>query len=122
MTTVKDERYGTVRLFWDAGRIKTFGDIFVKIPKTVVGHDLGMKSDQMTTFINNPVDFKLVKLLQLARLIGVDYLPLVELAAKQSLVYWQSRPGGDEEQNLLYERRRGRKRKVMSLCNEPTSR
>lgn len=112
---IKDERYQTVKLFWDAGRIKTFEDIFRKIPKTVVGEDLGMKATQMTTFMNNPVDFKMVKLLQLARLIEVDYLPLVELAAKQSLAYWQAHPDGRVEQNLLYERRRGRKRKMINL-------
>lgn len=80
-----DPRYETVNMFWTAGRIRTFPDIFLRIPKTVVANDLGMKGDAMNAFISNPSKYKMQKLFELADLIGVDQVELTTLAAKHAV-------------------------------------
>jgi len=77
---IKDYRYNVVRILFEQGEIKTFAQIFDYIPKTVVGSELRTNNNRITLLIKDPLRFKLVELIKIANIIGIDPDVLVMMA------------------------------------------
>jgi hypothetical protein len=77
---IKDNRYNIARIFIEKGEIKTIAQIFDYIPKSVVSHELKTNNNRFTRLINEPLEFKLVELSKIAKLIGIETKVLVNMA------------------------------------------
>lgn len=77
---IKDNRYNIARIFIEKGEIKTIGQIFDYIPKSVVSHELNTNNNRFTRLINDPLEFKLIELSKIAKAIGVETKVLVNMA------------------------------------------
>ena len=63
--------------------MKTFIEIFDTLPKSVAAKDLGISLDRFTKMINDVNRFNVGKLIQLAQLIEVDELLILNLVYHQ---------------------------------------
>lgn len=80
-----DPRYSTIKVLIEAGHIKSIRDIFHFIPKTTVYRDLGINYNRFYRAIYDPSIFRLVELVRLAELFGLDARKFIEMAYEQSL-------------------------------------
>lgn len=78
----KDPRYKVANIMINAGAIKSFKDIFVHLPKTVVAKDLRTNNNRMTRLIEDPKDFRFAEVATIAKLIGIDFMTLAGMIAK----------------------------------------
>jgi hypothetical protein len=83
MAAKKDPRYKVVNIMIKAGAIKSFKEIFVHLPKTVVAKDLHMNNNRMTRLIEEPGGLTFEDIATIAKLSGVDFMTLVGMIAKQ---------------------------------------
>lgn len=74
-----DRRYEDVKCKMEDGRIKTWDEIFLHIPATVVALDMGMEIDAWTIYVQNPGRLNLVHLLDLSGFFNVPYLVMTRL-------------------------------------------
>lgn len=79
----KDKRYNTLKNLISGGYIKTFGEIFDTIPKSVVAADLGMNNVRFTKLMHNPVGFLVNDLFRIAALIDIDEKAILDLVYNQ---------------------------------------
>lgn len=82
----KDPRYKTVNILINAGAIKSFKEIFVHLPKTVVAKDLHMNNNRMSRLIEEPKDFTFKDIATIAKLAGIDFMTLAGMIAKEKLI------------------------------------
>lgn len=82
---VKDSRYATVKKLIEAGATTSLSEILQIIPKTVIGHDLGMHHQTFNKLTTNPVNFTLKDIFHLAALIGVDERTMLKLVVDEAL-------------------------------------
>lgn len=82
----KDPRYKVINIMIKAGAIKSFKDIFVHLPKTVVAKDLHMNNNRMTRLIEKPGGFTFGDIATIAKLVGIDFVTLAGMIAKEKLV------------------------------------
>ncbi|WEK34159.1 MAG: hypothetical protein P0Y53_16850 [Candidatus Pseudobacter hemicellulosilyticus] len=79
MSKVKDKRYQTVKMYIDAGAIKSFQDIFDILPKSILSRDLRLNYSRLVKRVHNPNLFTLREIRQMAELIEVDGLVVYRL-------------------------------------------
>jgi hypothetical protein len=82
----KDPRYKVINIMIKAGAIKSFKEIFTHLPKTVVAKDLHMNNNRMTNLIEDPKDFRFAEIATIAKLVGIDFMTLAGMIAKEKLV------------------------------------
>lgn len=82
----KDPRYKVINIMIKAGAIKSFKDIFVHLPKTVVAKDLHMNNNRMTRLIEKPGGFTFEDIATIAKLVGIDFMTLAGMIAKEKLI------------------------------------
>lgn len=75
----KDKRYNTAKILIETSTIKTFLEIFETILKTVVATDLHMNNNQMNKRLSNSEEFTIREIKNLAELLGVKEITLIEL-------------------------------------------
>jgi len=85
----KDKRYNTAKKLFEMGAMTNISEILDVIPKTVIGKDMGMHHDTFNRLLSNPGNFTLNQIFQLAALIGVDKMAMLnlilqDLAARES--------------------------------------
>jgi hypothetical protein len=80
-----DARYDIVKMMIAAGKIKSFSDIFIYIPKTTVYKDLGINFNRFCRAISDPSLFKGKELLTLAELFGIEANVFLEFIFKELL-------------------------------------
>ena len=80
---IKDDRYNLIKPMIESDRVRTFGDIFKYIPKTVVAKDLGMNVSRFSDLIKNLDKFRLEDLFHLAELCGLDPRDLFGLVTNE---------------------------------------
>ena len=78
----KDKRYNTAKKLIEMGAMTGISEILDVIPKTVIGQDMGMHNETFNKLIRNPGNFTLNQIFQLAALIGVDKMIMVDLILK----------------------------------------
>lgn len=78
----KDKRYNTAKKLIEMGAMTGISEILDVIPKTVIGQDMGMHHETFNKLIRNPGNFTLNQIFQLAALIGVDKMIMVDLILK----------------------------------------
>ena len=74
-----DHRYGYIRVMYEAGKLTSFMDIFIHIPKTVVAGDMGIKIDTFNKMLACPDRFSLERIDELAQLVDLDLDTLVAM-------------------------------------------
>jgi hypothetical protein len=79
----KDNRYRIVKPLMSDGQIKSFKDIFLYIPKSVVARDLGINNVRFTRLMNDVGDFTLNDIFRLAAFCEIDELDLLKLVDRQ---------------------------------------
>jgi hypothetical protein len=87
----KDRRYGTVKNLITGGFIKSFGEIFDILPKSVVARDLGMNNVRFSKLIANVDLFTLKDLFHFATLLEIEELVLLNLVHQQHLAKKKSK-------------------------------
>jgi plasmid maintenance system antidote protein VapI len=75
----KDKRYNTAKKLIEMGAMTSISEILDVIPKTVIGQDMGMHHETFNKLIRNPGNFTLNQIFQIAALIGVDKMAMVNL-------------------------------------------
>ena len=83
---VKDRRYAVVKNLIDTGYIKSFGDIFNVIPKSVIARDLGMNNLRFSKLMKNVDLFLLRDLFRLATFLEVEETVLMNLIYQQYVI------------------------------------
>lgn len=81
----KDKRYNTVKKLIEVGALNSISQVLEVIPKTVIGQDMGMHHGTFNKLINNPGNFTLKDIIQLASLIGVEKMTMVDLIVQDIL-------------------------------------
>ena len=79
----KDIRYNTISSLIQGGNIKTFSDIFLYIPPSVVYRDLGVNYTRFQKLIANTSLFTLQELITLAGFFKLDDRTMIEMAYSQ---------------------------------------
>lgn len=79
----KDVRYHAVKILIEGGHLDYFKDIFVHLPKSVLGFDIGSNNTRITRLITHPDQFTLKELNRIAALIGIDPMMLIKLVYAQ---------------------------------------
>ena len=79
----KDKRYNTAKKLIEMGAMKSISEILEVIPKTVIGLDMRMHHDTFKRLLNNPGNFTLNQIFQLASLIGVDKMTMLNLILQE---------------------------------------
>ena len=79
----KDKRYNTVKKLIEMGAMKSVSEIVDVIPKTVIGLDMKMHHDTLNRHLKNPGNFTLNQIFQLASLIGVDKMAMLNLILQE---------------------------------------
>ena len=79
----KDERYKAVKRLIEKGDITEFNEMFKFIPKTVVARDLGAAPARFSEKMNQIEKFTLHDIFAIARILEVDNLAVLKLAANQ---------------------------------------
>ncbi|HEX6428768.1 MAG TPA: hypothetical protein VF008_13830 [Niastella sp.] len=82
----KDPRYKVINIMIKAGAIKSFKEIFVHLPKTVVAKDLHMNNNRMTRLIEYPGGFTFEDIATIAKMTGIDFMTLAGMIAKEKLI------------------------------------
>lgn len=85
-TKDKDPRYKVINIMIKAGAIKSFKEMFVHIPKSVVAKDLHMNNNRMTRLIAEPGGFTFADIAFIAKISGLDFMVLAGLIAKEKLI------------------------------------
>lgn len=75
-----DKRYHAVGALITSGYIKSFGQIWEHIPRSLVYKRMGMNYTKFARLVNNPQYFTLKELSMLARFFGIDGKILVDMA------------------------------------------
>jgi len=79
----EEARYSTIKHMLLAGKIKTFLDIFIYIPPTIVAKDLGKRGPRFTELINSLEDFTLKEILLLAQFFDLTRAEIFQLIDTQ---------------------------------------
>jgi hypothetical protein len=79
----EEARYLTIKPMLHDGKIKTFLDIFIFIPPTIVAKDLGKRGPRFTELINNPEGFTLGEIFLLARFFNLTVTEIFQLIIDQ---------------------------------------
>ena len=74
----KDRRYEMVKVMWQYGKIKTFADLFIWIPKTTVAHDMGKHVRRFNKLLADP---RLIKEQEIAGIAKLFEMPKKEIKA-----------------------------------------
>ena len=74
-----DLRYVKVKIGLEQGKIKTLEEIFEIIPVTHIARKLNLHSIRFNAKIKDPSTFRISELQALAKLIGVDFLRLINV-------------------------------------------
>ena len=76
---IKDPRYENLKNLIESGHIKTFLGITNTVPKTTIAMDLGMHPQTFNKFLNDPGNFTLTKMADLASLIGTKISTIADI-------------------------------------------
>ena len=76
---VKDDRYLSVQVMIEAGRLQKFSDVFKYIPKTIVARDTGHNYKAFVGRIAKPGNFTVTDINKLSGLFGVPPVKIFEL-------------------------------------------
>jgi len=79
----RDPRYSVVQSMYEKGNIKSFFDIFIYVPKTRVGLDIGMRVDRLNKFLNKVETFTLEHIERIAFLCDMDLDVMMDLWRKE---------------------------------------
>jgi hypothetical protein len=80
---VKDPRYGAVKVLIEEGYINYFKDIFLHLPKSVLGFDMGINNTRITRLIIHPDQFTIKELNRIAVLIDIKPMKIIHLVYGQ---------------------------------------
>ncbi len=80
----KDRRFKTVGFLIQAGHIKTFNDIFLHIPKSVVYTTMGWNFNRFNRLVKSPQLFTISDLIILASLFEVEPDKVIDLVLAQA--------------------------------------
>jgi hypothetical protein len=75
----KDPRFAVVGHFIQNGKIRSFDDIFLYIPKSTVRLEIKTNNDRFTRLINQPLQFKVIELSKIAKACGIETKQLLDL-------------------------------------------
>ena len=81
----KDKRYNTLKKLIEAGATTSISEILEVVPKTVIGHDMGMHHQTFNKLVNNPENFTLKDIFHIASLLGVEKMTMLNLIAQDIL-------------------------------------
>jgi hypothetical protein len=82
MNKDREKKYLVVREMIKAGEVKTFGQIFYYIPKSVLSKDAGISYDKFERIKKNPRLMSVSDLLIIARLLHFKPTTLFEMVGK----------------------------------------
>ena len=82
---VKDKRYNTIKKLIIANALGSFAEILDTLPKTTLARDLGMHHQTFSKLLSNPAKFTFEDAFNIAALIEVDQMAIVNLIAKQCI-------------------------------------
>lgn len=91
---VTDKRYTVVKKLILANALGSFSEIFDTLPKTVLGSDLGMHHQTLTKLLADLKLFTFENAFDMAELIGVDPLAVVNLIAREIIYKKKDRKKG----------------------------
>ena len=77
--TTPDRRYEEVRCKMQEGLIKTWDEIFLHIPETIVAADIGIGIEQWAMYRQYPGKLNLVHIADLAGFFGISYIIITRL-------------------------------------------
>lgn len=80
---MKGRRYDNLRDMLQIGAIRKFSNIFTWVPKTIIRQHIGTSSERINKLTENPSDFKLREIYEIAKLIGYDPKKLLLMAAEE---------------------------------------
>lgn len=75
----KDHRYDTIRPMYERGMITKLSDIFKYIPKTRVGKDAHMNTEQISARLKNPEKFMVRQLFRIGEACELTEGEMLEL-------------------------------------------
>ncbi|HMH21395.1 MAG TPA: hypothetical protein VK563_06455 [Puia sp.] len=87
----KDKRYTNVGYLIRDGRIKSFGEIFDVLPKTILAGDLWMNNTRFEKLRNNIPLFRLKDLYRMAELFEVEETEILTLVHNQYVLHKESK-------------------------------
>jgi hypothetical protein len=87
----KDRRYTTIKNLITGGYISSFREIFDTLPKSVVARDLGLNNVRFSRLIENVEKFVLKDLFQLAGLLEIEEMVLLNLVLRQHMAKKKTR-------------------------------
>lgn len=79
----RDKRYGYIKPMFKGGKIKSFNDIFLFVPKTIVATDLGKKVDRFTRLMKRIDRFTLEELFMIAAFCGLNEKQIIKLVMNE---------------------------------------
>ncbi|HWK02109.1 MAG TPA: hypothetical protein VNS58_00660 [Puia sp.] len=79
----RDRRYELISVLFKEGKIQTFNDIFVFVPKTIVATNMGKKVDRFTLLMNRVEKFTLENIFQIGKLCDLGESQMLELVMKE---------------------------------------
>jgi len=83
MAKKKDPRYKTLRIVINAGGIKSFGDLFKVVPRSVVAGDLRTNNNRFYKLILKPGELTYNEAQKISRIIGCKYSIIRDLIEKE---------------------------------------
>ncbi len=75
----KDPRYNTVYKLITTGQLNSLAELLEVVPKTVLARDLGMHHITLNKLLEQPGQFKLNDIYEIAALVGVENKLMLQL-------------------------------------------
>lgn len=88
----RDKRYGYIKPMFKTGKVKSFGDIFQFVPKTIIATDLGKKGDRFSRLMNRVDRFTLEELFMIATFCSLNEKQMIKLVMNE---YFQQKVDAD---------------------------
>lgn len=76
---MRDARYDIIKSLLRDGKVRTFSDIFLYVPKTIVARDLGTKVDRFTKLMNKVESFTLEEIFTIGKFCNMDEKEMLSL-------------------------------------------
>lgn len=84
MATPKEERFKAAKVLIESGHIKSWSEIFLHIPKSLVGAELGFNGERISKLVADPSDMRIKDLKAIAEIIGCKEETLFSLVNEAS--------------------------------------
>lgn len=79
----RDERYDYVNYLYNKGQLKSFYDLFKKLPKSVLAKDMGIQMRRFRELLNEPQKFTISEIFIIASFFKIERWEMVRLVGRQ---------------------------------------